>query len=118
MPITYDDKDNTLPTSDPRRLVRDDDLNEIKSVVNANETTMTSGLSARPLTSSFVWSEIPTGTINGSNDTFTLANDPIAGTARVYADGIRVNASGFSIVGTALTLTIPPDNSLQIDYMK
>lgn len=34
--ITYDDKDNSLPTSNPRRLFRDVDANEIKSVVNAN----------------------------------------------------------------------------------
>jgi hypothetical protein len=34
--ITFQDKDNTLPTSDPRRLIRTVDVNEIKSVVNAN----------------------------------------------------------------------------------
>lgn len=33
--ITYADKDNTLPTSDARRLVRAVDLNEIKSKYNA-----------------------------------------------------------------------------------
>lgn len=34
--ITYEDKDNSLPTSNPRRLFRDVDANEIKNVVNAN----------------------------------------------------------------------------------
>ena len=34
--ITYDDKDKNLPDTDPRGLVRDVDLNEIKDVVNEN----------------------------------------------------------------------------------
>ena len=38
--ITYANKDKTLPTSDVRRLVRDVDLNEIKDVVNANQTAL------------------------------------------------------------------------------
>lgn len=35
--ITYEDKDNSLPTSNPRRLYRDVDANEVKDVVNANQ---------------------------------------------------------------------------------
>ena len=34
--ITFLDKDNSQPTSDPRRLIRAIDVNEIKDVVNAN----------------------------------------------------------------------------------
>lgn len=39
--ITYDDKDNSLPTSNPRKLWRDLDSNEVKNVVNTNYTEQT-----------------------------------------------------------------------------
>lgn len=38
--IQYSDKSNSLPTSDPRRLGRADDFNEIKTVVNENADQM------------------------------------------------------------------------------
>jgi hypothetical protein len=44
--VTFDDKDKTLPTSDPRRLIRDVDVNELKSVINANATDVTNSLAA------------------------------------------------------------------------
>lgn len=46
MPITFTNKDSTQPTSDPRRILTDDDVNEIKSVVNSNETTLNGKVSA------------------------------------------------------------------------
>lgn len=41
--------------------------------------------------SNFVTREVPTGTINGSNATFTLANTPTAGTEEVYVNGVLQN---------------------------
>lgn len=41
--------------------------------------------------SNFVTREVPTGTVNGSNATFTLANTPTAGTEEVYVNGILQN---------------------------
>jgi len=40
--ITFQDKDNTLPVSDPRKLIRAVDVNEIKDVVNGNATELES----------------------------------------------------------------------------
>lgn len=48
--VDFADKDNTQPTSDPRRLVRDVDLNELKSVINANGSDVTSQLSGKQAT--------------------------------------------------------------------
>lgn len=39
--ITYDDKDNSLPNSNPRKLWRDSDANEAKNVVNTNYVEQT-----------------------------------------------------------------------------
>lgn len=41
--------------------------------------------------SNFVTREVPTGLVNGSNATFTLANTPTAGTEEVYVNGILQN---------------------------
>jgi hypothetical protein len=39
----------------------------------------------------FVIREVPTGTINGSNATFTLANNPTGGTEHVFVNGVLQN---------------------------
>lgn len=41
--------------------------------------------------SNFVTREVPSGLVNGSNATFTLANTPTAGTEEVYVNGILQN---------------------------
>lgn len=72
------------------------------------------------LLASFVWGEIPTGTIDGINDDFVIANSNPSRVA-LYIDGIRTNPSNFSITGTALTITnatVIPTNSILIDYIK
>lgn len=54
--------------------------------------------------------EEPGGTINGSNDTFTLSETPIDGTLQVFLNGLlqRIHASGDLTVSGA-TLTFNPD---------
>lgn len=66
--------------------------------------------------SSFIDGETPTGDIDGINDTYTLGNVPISGSARVYLNGLRTTA--FTIVGTTLTFTSPPEegDSIIVDY--
>jgi hypothetical protein len=46
--ITFDDKDSSLPTgsSNPRKKIRDSDINEIKNVVNTNASGSTSAIQA------------------------------------------------------------------------
>lgn len=53
-----------------------------------------------------VVSEVPSGTIDGSNPTFTIANTPVAGTLQLYRNGIRqrVGASNdYTLSGTTIT---------------
>jgi hypothetical protein len=66
-----------------------------------------------------VWGEVPTGTINGINDTFTISYSNPRKIA-VYCDGIRTNPSNYSVSGTTLTIgaTVIPFNSLLIDFIK
>lgn len=85
------------------------------TATNDTQAASTAYVVARIL-ASFVWNEVPTGTINAINDTFTIANS--AAFILVFADGICVNPDGFELTGTTLTLTIPPDNSLSVFYLK
>jgi hypothetical protein len=69
--------------------------------------------------------ENPSGTVNGANTTFTLANTPIAGTLVLYQNGQRLRyGSGYdyTLSGTTITMNFPPQSSpspadyLQADY--
>jgi hypothetical protein len=57
--------------------------------------------------------EQPTGTLNGSNTTFTLANTPNLGTEQVFLNGALLNSganSDYVVDGTTLTFTLPPQS--------
>jgi hypothetical protein len=74
-------------------------------------------------TSNFVYGEVPSGTIDGSNTAFTLANTPTAGTVTLYLGGLRLKSGAgndYTISGSSITmLTVPQsgDNFLA-DYQK
>lgn len=56
--------------------------------------------------SNFVTREVPTGTVNGSNATFTLANTPTASTEEVHVNGVLQNAGAgndYTISGATIT---------------
>lgn len=54
--------------------------------------------------STFVDAEIPTGTINGVNAAFTLANTPVVGSVHLYLNGLRMRpTTDFTVAGTTIT---------------
>lgn len=74
-------------------------------------------------TSNFVFDETPSGTINGSNADFTVANTPTSNTLRVYRNGMRVasgSGNGYTLSGTTISFTTAPitGDSIRVDYMK
>lgn len=67
----------------------------------------------------FVHDETPTGAVNGSNPTFTLANSPVAGTLIVYEGGVRkLLTTDFTLSGAIITMTYNPPNGsyIRCDY--
>lgn len=61
--------------------------------------------------SNFVDKETPSGTINGSNTAFTLANTPIAGSEHIYLNGLlqEVGAGNdYTISGANITMLTAP----------
>lgn len=70
---------------------------------------------------SFVDSEVPSGSVNSSNVTFTLANTPIAGSVKLYQNGIRLKVTtDYSISGVTITFVTAPTTGdlLLTDYRK
>ncbi len=63
--------------------------------------------------------EIPSGTINGTNVTFTLANTPIAGTLKLRLNGMWLQSGvDYTLAGTTITFINPPEtgSNLYADY--
>jgi hypothetical protein len=92
------------------------------TISNAGVTTANAALLRA---SNFVKRETPSGTINGSNVTFTLANTPTSGTEEVYTDGVQQDAGAgndYTISGgtiTFLTGSIPQTgDKVRVSYMK
>jgi hypothetical protein len=74
-------------------------------------------------TSNFVDKETPSGTINGSNVTFTLANTPTAGSEHVFLNGELQDVGAgndYTISGATLTLLTAPlaGEKLRVSYRK
>jgi hypothetical protein len=58
-------------------------------------------------TTNYVVRETPSGTVNGTNAAFTLANTPVSGTEQVYVNGVLQNGGGndYTISGATITFT-------------
>lgn len=79
--------------------------------------------SAGLLNANFVDKEIPSGSINGSNVTFTLANTPTAGSEHLYLNGVlQESGSGndYTISSATITMTTAPASGekLRATYRK
>lgn len=69
----------------------------------------------------FIFNETPSGTVNGSNAAFTLANTPTVGTVRVYLNGVRQTlTSDYTISTSTITFVSAPltGDVIIADYMK
>jgi hypothetical protein len=93
------------------------------SATEASWTAPTTALG----TSNFVFNEIPSGTIDGSNAAFTLANaSSPTGSIRVFKNGIRQtpNIGNDFVMTNSTTITFQAGNipqvgdNLLVDYMK
>ena len=71
----------------------------------------------------FVTEETPSGSINGSNTSFTIANTPTAGTVKLYLNGVRQKSGAgndYTITTITITMTTAPVSGdvMIVDYMK
>lgn len=71
----------------------------------------------------FIDKETPTGLINSSNVTYTLANTPIVGSEHVYLNGLLMESGGgndYTISGATITMLTAPTTGdrLKATYRK
>jgi len=93
--VANKDTTTTLGTSDTKYPSQ----KAVKTYVD-NLTTMTQ-----------VRGETPSGTINGSNVTFTLAATPATGSERLHKNGIRLKSGAgndYTISGATITMAVAP----------
>jgi hypothetical protein len=80
--------------------------------------TNTGGYSA----SNFVTRETPSGSVNGANTTFTLANTPTAGSEEVFLNGMLQEPGGndYTISTATITMATAPltGERLRVNYRK
>jgi hypothetical protein len=72
-------------------------------------------------TGTFVDNEVLSGTVNGSNKVFTLANMPIIGSVHIYDEGgaKQLPGVGYTISGSTVTMTFAPIQAApSADYRK
>lgn len=87
------------------------------STANTGGTLGTTGITwtqvngAGYTTANFIDRETPSGSINGSNTAFTLANTPTAGSEHIYLNGVLQlpGAVDYSISGAAITMVAAPE---------
>jgi len=81
------------------------------------------GVSAGLQNSNFVDKEIPSGAINGSNTTYTLANTPVLGSEHLYLNGVlQESGSGndYTISGATITMltAMLSGEKIRVSYRK
>jgi hypothetical protein len=92
--------------------------------LNTTAITWSNPITSGGLTSAnFVDKEIPSGTINGSNTAFTLANTPVAGSEHVFLNGILQESGAgndYTISGANITMLTAPlsGEKLRVSYRK
>jgi len=107
---------NGLPVAS---TTTDTELGYVHGVTSAIQTQLNTKLAA----SNFVVREVPSGSINGSNTSFTLANTPTSGTEMVFLNGLLQESGAgndYTISGGTITYLAAPStgDSLLVSYMK
>jgi len=97
----------------------------VTGVLKGNGTSISAAVAGTDFMapSDFVVRETPTGSVNGVNTSFTLANTPIAGTEQVFLNGLLQEpgaGNDYTISGATITyLTAPLTNDrLRVSYYK
>ena len=71
----------------------------------------------------FVTRETPTGSVNGTNTSFALANTPVAGSESVFLNGILQepgSGNDYTISGSTITYLTAPvtGDRIRVSYVK
>jgi len=96
-------------------------LTRTKDTLNTRIDSVITNMGGGSLTASnFVFNEVPSGTINSSNVTFTLANTPTAGTVQLFLNNVPIFPPAYSVSGSTVTMGTAPltGSTLYSHYLK
>jgi hypothetical protein len=88
------------------------DLTSVEGNIAVHESRLVDIESA-----AFVTREIPSGSVNGSNAVFTLANVPVSGTEQVFLNGMLQHegvGNDYTISGDTITFVTAPDSGWKL----
>lgn len=92
-----------------------------QTLTNKTISGSSNTLTNLPVAATFA-QEIPSGTVNGSNVTFTLVNTPAAvASVQLHMDGLLlIPTTDYSISGSTITMVVAPatGQKLQVVYSK
>lgn len=71
----------------------------------------------------YIVNETPSGTVNGSNTVFTIANTPVSGKEQVFLNGILMESGSgndYTISGATITFAVAPlsGDKVRVTYIK
>lgn len=94
---------------------------DVSSVSNTGAVTLNAATVMKP--GNYVTRETPSGAVNGSNTTYTLANTPVAGTEHLYLNGILQEpgaGNDYTISGGTITYLVAPitGDKIRVSYLK
>lgn len=92
------------------------------AIGEADVTNLTTDLGNKLTTTKYINRETPSGSVNSSNTTFTLANTPVSGSEMVFLNGVLQNpgaGNDYTISGGTITyLTAPTTGDiLRVTYI-
>ena len=105
----------TVPDSEDVLVIVDISGNETKKIKKEN---LFDGYFD---SANFVDEEVPAGLVDGMNNIFTLAYDPLPNSVKVYVNGQRMaNNADYTISGKVITMATPPPATtiILVDYKK
>lgn len=99
--------------------VTDTELGYVSGVTSAIQTQLNNKINS----ADFIVRETPTGLVNGSNTTFTLAFTPVAGKEQVFLNGILQEpgaGNDYTISGATITYLTAPvtGDKIRVSYLK
>jgi hypothetical protein len=88
-----------------------------------NATDINTALGFTVQNTTHIIRETPSGAVNGTNTTFTLANTPIAGSEMVFVNGMLQDAgtgNDYTITGATITMLYTPltNDKIRVSYIK
>jgi hypothetical protein len=96
-----------------------DILEELRRMARTSTKGSGAGVGTMALNAHFIDDETPSGTIDGNNTAFTLANSPVTSSLKVYLGGSRQRVTeDYTLSGRTITFTIAPQvgEVLLVDY--